>query len=597
MTDKTLNSVFCDNARRFPNDVIIKHKPQKGGPYTDLTWSALFDRATAFAAGLISIGLKPGDRLGILSANRIEWIIADLGALLSGAIDVPIYHTNTAEQCAYILADSGSRFVVVEDPTQLSKVLEKRPDLKGLFKIILIEGAPPRGHRDVMTFTELLEQGRSGGATLRTEVDRRASAVTSGDPATIVYTSGTTGPPKGCILSHRNAVFVLDSIKEIIHIDGRSNLSLMILPISHFYPRVSGYYYNIYSNIPFAIAESIDTLAKNMMETSPTYFTSVPRVFEKVYARITAAASGGSAAKRRLFRWAVSVGRRRSRLLNGHERVPVFLGFKFAVADALVFKKIRALLGGRLTFALSAGAPLSAEVGEFIHSIGVQVLEFYGLTETVGGTMTTFEACRYGTVGHPMPGFEVKIAADGEILIRGNNFLGYHNKPELTAETIRGGWCYTGDIGAWDPDGFLVITDRKKDLIITSGGKNISPANIENLLKQIRLVSLPMVYGNNRNFLTALITLDKNETELFAQQHGIPAASFEELTRSPEIMEVIQKGVDSTNGQLAKFETIKKFIVLPREFSQEEGEITPTLKLKRKVITDKYRDLLASLYE
>ncbi len=448
-----------------------------------------------------------------------------------------------------------------------------------------------------MTFAELLEKGASGGAKLRAEVDRRTGAVKSDDPATIVYTSGTTGPPKGCTLSHSNAVFVLDSIKEIIHIDGRSNLSLMILPISHFYPRVSGYYYNIYSNIPFAIAESIDTLAMNMMETSPTYFTSVPRIFEKVYARITAAASGGSAVKRLLFRWAVSVGRRRSRLLNGHERVPALLRFRFAVADALVFKKIRALLGGRLTFALSAGAPLSAEVGEFIHSIGVQVLEFYGLTETVGGTMTTFEACRYGTVGRPMPGFEVKIAEDGEILIRGNNFLGYHNKAELTADTIRGGWCYTGDIGTWDVDGYLVITDRKKDLIITSGGKNISPANIENLLKQIRLVSLPMVYGNNKNYLTALITLDKNETEFFAQQHGIPYASFEELTGRPEIMEVIQKGVDATNRELAKFETIKKFIVLPREFSQEEGEITPTLKVKRKVITEKYRDLLASLYE
>ena len=292
----------------------------------------------------------------------------------------------------------------------------------------------------------------------------------------------------------------------------------MILPISHFYPRVSGYYYNLFNNIPFAIAESLDTLAANMLEVHPTYFTSVPRIFEKVYARITASASAGSPVKRLLFRWAVSVGRRRSRLLNGHKPLPAALRLQFAVADALVFKKIRAALGGRLTFALSAGAPLSAEVGEFIHSVGIQVLEFYGLTETVGGTMTTFDACRYGTVGRSMPGFEVKIAPDGEILMRGNNFLGYHNRPDLTDQTIREGWCYTGDIGKWDEDGYLVITDRKKDLIITSGGKNISPANIENLLKQIPLVSMPMVYGDNKNYLTAIVTLDRAETEAFARR-------------------------------------------------------------------------------
>jgi long-chain acyl-CoA synthetase len=272
------------------------------------------------------------------------------------------------------------------------------------------------------------------------------------------------------------------------------------------------------------------------------------------------------------------------------------LRLQFAAADALVFKKIRAALGGRLTFALSAGAPLSAEVGEFIHSVGIQVLEFYGLTETVGGTMTTFDACKYGTVGRSMPGFEVKIAPDGEILMRGNNFLGYHNRPDLTAEMIRDGWCYTGDIGTWDEDGYLVITDRKKDLIITSGGKNISPANIENLLKQIPLVSLPMVFGNNKNYLTAVITLDKAETEAFAQRHGIPFSSFEELTKHPEIETVIQSGVDAVNKKLAKFETIKRFAILPREFSQEQGEITPTLKVKRRIIIERYRDLIESLY-
>jgi long-chain acyl-CoA synthetase len=597
MTNETLISVFMQNAANYADDIIIKYKKEKGGAYNDLTWRELSDRVTATAAGLIASGLVPGDRLAILSANRIEWIIADLATLLAGGIDVPIYHTSTAEQCAYVIADSGCRFVVVEDRGQLAKVVEKRGELKKLERIFLIEGTPPERDPQVVSFSRLYETGRDRIKSRPGELEKRVGAVASGDPATIVYTSGTTGPPKGCVLSHRNAVFVLNSIKEIIHIDGRSNLSLMILPISHFYPRVSGYYFNIYNNIPFAIAESLDTLGANMIEVRPTYFTSVPRIFEKVYGRITAAASQGSALKRFLFSWAVSVGRRRSRILNAHGSLPAPLRIQYAVADALVFKKIRAALGGRLTFALSAGAPLSAEVGEFIHSVGIQVLEFYGLTETVGGTMTTFDACKYGTVGRSMPGFEVKIAPDGEILMRGNNFLGYHNKPDLTAETIRDGWCYTGDIGNWDRDGYLVITDRKKDLIITSGGKNISPANIENLLKQIPLVSLPMVYGDNRNYLTAVITIDKGETELYAQRHGIPYASFEELTARPEIMEVVSNGVDRVNGALAKFETIKKFVILPREFSQEEGEITPTLKVKRRVIAERYRDLIESLYE
>jgi long-chain acyl-CoA synthetase len=596
MTHDTLNAVFARNAEQFAGDVIIKYKKKKGEPYSDLTWRELFDRAWAAAAGLIAAGLKPGERVAILSANRIEWIVADLAVLFSGGVDVPIYHTNTAEQCAYVLSDSGSRFVILEDPGQLAKVVEKRSGLKGLERIFLIEGAAPQKDAGVTPFSWLEETGRAQRKTLGDRLNKRAGAVRPDDPATIVYTSGTTGPPKGCALSHRNAVFVLNSIKDTIHIDGRSNLSLMILPISHFYPRVSGYYYNLFYNIPFAIAESLDTLAANMLEARPTYFTSVPRIFEKVYARITASASTGSAVKRLLFRWAVSVGRRRSRLLNGHKPLPAMLRLKFAVANALVFKKIRAALGGRLSFALSAGAPLAAEVGEFIHSVGIQVLEFYGLTETVGGTMTTFEACKYGTVGLPMPGFELKIAPDGEILMRGNNFLGYHNRPDLTAQTIRDGWCYTGDIGRWDEDGYLVITDRKKDLIITSGGKNISPANIENLLKQIPLVSMPMVYGDNKNYLTAVVTLDPGETEGYARRSGISFSTFEELTKHPEIVKVIQDGVNAVNANLAKFETIKKFAILPREFSQEQGEITPTLKVKRRVIAERYRDLIESLY-
>jgi long-chain acyl-CoA synthetase len=598
MAHKTILQYFRDNARDYETDTILRYKKEKGGPYVDMTWAELREAAISFACGLVRLGLNPGDRLAIMCFNRLEWIVTDLGTMLAGGIDVPIYHTNTSEQCAYIINDCGASFVVVEDSLQLDKVLAAEKELSNLSMIILIDGAPPTGENDrVVSFENVLTDGATARREVEAEIEQRGSAVTSEDLATIVYTSGTTGPPKGCMISHDNIGFVLNSIHQLIQLEPRSNCSLMVLPLSHLYPRVSGYYYNISLNIPFAIAESIDTLAQNMIEARPTYFTSVPRIFEKVYDRISGTAEKGSALKRTIFRWAVNVGRQRSRRLNAHEALSPWLEAKFKIADSLVFSKIRNMLGGKLQFAVSAGAPLSAEVGEFIHSIGIQVLEFYALTETIAGTMTTFDECRYGTVGKPMPGVEVKLAADGEILIRGNNFMGYYNRPELTEELLRDGWCYTGDVGRWDKDGFLVITDRKKDLIITSGGKNISPQNIENMLKRVPLVSIPMVFGDNRKFLSALITLDRQETEAYAQDAGVSYATYEELTQSPQLRELIQKGVDEINGQLAQFETIKKFVILPRELSQEEEEITPTLKLKRKTVAEKFGHLLDALYD
>lgn len=596
MTQQTIIETFLGNAEAFKSDTIIKHKSEKGGQYVDLSWQQLRAAAMSFAIGLIRAGMEAGDKVAILSFNRLEWIVTDLGIMLAGGVGVPIYHTNTPEQCAYIIKDSAAKFVVVEDTAQLAKILGKGKELAGLSKIVLLEGDPPTDGDGIISYADLLEEGAVHGTDLEEEIQARIGRVRPEDPATLVYTSGTTGPPKGCMISHANLGSVLWSIDQLIQVDPTTNLALMVLPLSHLYPRVSGYYYNIYKNIPFAVAESLETLAQNMMEARPTYFTSVPRIFEKVYDRIAGTAEKSSALKRVIFRWAVRVGRERSRKLNAHKAPSPWLKFRFSVADKLVFSKIRNMLGGRLWFAVSAGAPLSAEVGEFIHSIGIQVLEFYGLTETITGTMTTFDDCRYGTVGKPMPGVEVKLAEDGEILIRGNNFMGYHNRPDLTAEILRDGWCYTGDVGKWDEDGFLVITDRKKDLIITSGGKNISPQNLENILKRIPLVSMAMVYGDNRKYLTALITLERADTEAMAEEMGLSYSAYEELARSPEINDLIQKGVDKVNARLPRYETIKKFAVLPREFSQEEGEITPTLKLKRKVVSDKYGHLLDALY-
>ena len=592
---RTITGSFIENARTFADDVIVKCKKDKDEPYVDVTWKELERLVFSFASGLIELGMEAGDRLAILSFNRLEWIVADLGAMLAGGIVVPIYHTSTPDQCAYIIQDAGARFVVVEDPTQLAKVLSTIEGLENLAHIILIQGETPAAAEKVISFGELLKQGEKHDRAH--ELQNREKQVSLDNMATIVYTSGTTGPPKGCMISHRNIASVLESIHELTRIDPKTNLSLMILPISHLYPRVSGYYYNIFMNIPFAIAESLDTLGKNMLEARPTYFTSVPRIFEKMHDRIVATTEKGSLLKRLIFSWAMKTGRERSRKINAHQAPGIISMLKFGIADRLVFRKIRNLLGGRIQFAVSAGAPLSADVGEFVQSLGIRVLEFYALTETITGTMTTFDESRFGTVGKPMPGCEVNLAEDGEILIRGNNFMGYYNRPDLTKELIKEGWVYTGDVGRWDSDGFLIITDRKKDLIITSGGKNIAPQLIENMLKRIPLVSLPMVYGDRRNYLSALVTLDRTETEALAKERGWKYATYEELIRSPEINAEIGNGVDRVNQELARYETIKKFVILPREFTQEDGEITPTLKLKRKPICEKYRRLLDSMYD
>jgi long-chain acyl-CoA synthetase len=595
MEEKTLLQVFISNAREFPADTILKYKKEGGTEYSDVSWSELKDTVMDFACGLVAVGMEPGDRLAILSANRYEWIITDLGTIMAGGSDIPIYHTSTADQCAYILKDSGSEFVVVEDEEQLEKIISRLDTLPKIKKIILIHGDTSMNEK-VLSYSELLRLGRENIPRIGEEILRSALSISPEIMATIVYTSGTTGPPKGCMVSHGNIVYVLNSIDNLLQIDTGNSLSLMVLPLSHFYPRISGYYYNIYKGVPFAIAESIDTLSRNMVETRPTYFTSVPRIFEKVYARILAAMEDAPIIKRKLFTTALQIGKKRSRVLNSGKKVSPLLAFSFMLVDLLVFKKIRNLLGGKLEFAVSAGAPLSADVGEFIHSIGIQVIEFYGLTETLGGTMTTFDKCRYGTVGMAMPGFDVKIADDGEILIRGNNFMGYCNKPGFTRDMIRDGWCYTGDIGYFDEDGFLVINDRKKELIVTSGGKKISPQQIENMLKKIPLVSNAMVYGDNKNYLTAIITLDREDTQQFCERNNIHLKNSIELNSSGEIRDVIQKGIDSVNDNLAKFETIKIFTILPGDFSQEEGEITPTLKIKRKVITERYRHEIEAMY-
>ena len=593
----TINAMFATQAHKNPHDVIIRYRPQPGADYQDLTWVQVEEMVVRFASALIDRGFRPGDRLAILAFNRLEWLIADLGTLMVGGVDVPIYHTNTPAQCEYILNDAQTRFAVVENETQLAKIQACASNLKHLEYIIIMDGSVPDDDDRVIAWDTLMQIGAKTATDLSAERTKRMEQVRPADLATVVYTSGTTGPPKGCMVSHQNTLCVLASIDKMHNIASRTNLSLLVLPLSHFYPRVSGYYFNLYKNIPLALAESIDTLARDLAAASPTYFCCVPRILEKVHGRITQAAAQGSKIKQLLFNWAIGRGRDHYQRINVVIFEPMINRILFTIADRLVFGKIRARFGGKLSFAVSAGAPLAAEVGEFIQSIGVKVIEFYGLTETLGGTMTTLDACRYGTVGKAMPGFDIKIADDGEILIRGNNFMGYLNHPDQTSAIIRDGWCYTGDVGRWQ-DGHLVITDRKKNLIITSGGKNIAPQNLENkILSTIDIVSSAMVYGDGRKYLTVLLTLDPELTEQLAMEKGLVFEDYASLTQSPEIRNYVQVQMDAVNDDLPPYETLKKFVILPREFSMEKGEITPTLKLKRNVVRDKYGDQMDALYE
>ncbi len=593
----TILEALAANAKNTPQRTIIRHIATSGGQYQDVNWAELYEAIQNLAAALVDQGLEPGDRVAILSYNRLEWIITDMAVMLAGGVSVALYHTNTAEQCAYILADSGARFVFVEDEEQVAKVLEHWDGLADLKAAVLYQGQHPASERTIFGFKALMDMGAKARPAQAPELDRLLALIDRDTLATLVYTSGTTGPPKGCMISHANLCGVLEAIDDFLQVDPEAEQSLLILPVSHLYPRVTGYYYNLYKNIPLALAQSIDSAAENMKQIRPTYFACVPRVFEKLYDRINGQIDQGPALKKSLLNWASGVGRRRSALILDHKPVPALLGLQHKIADALVFKKIRDQLGGRLRFAVSAGAPLSAEIGLFIHAIGVHVLEYYGLTECVGGTVTTFEHTRYGTVGRPMRGVELKIADDGEILLRGNVFMGYWNMPEKTAELIMDGWCHTGDVGRIDDDGYLVITDRKKDLIITAGGKNISPQNLENLLKRIPLVSVAMVHGDRRKYLTALLSLDQAETLAWAAAQGLATDDFSRISQSPEVRRMIQDQMDAINANLARFETIKKFAVLDRELSQEEGEITATLKVKRRIIEQKFKDMLDSLYE
>lgn len=596
LNSSDLANMFWERVNLTPNKVGQKVK--RNGNWVDITYREIGENVRKIALGLLALGFKKGDRLSLLSENRPEWAWCDFATMSVGGVVVTIYATNTPEQVAYIIKDSESRFVVVSNNNQLQKVLSKKRELSSVEKVIIFDPIKDITDKDpmVISLEDLMKLGESYKKP--DELNKRLAAIKPDDLASLIYTSGTTGDPKGVMLTHKNFLSNVEAALKVMPVQ-EGELALSFLPLSHSFERMAGHFTLFYSAVTIAYAESIDKLPQNLREVKPTIVISVPRIYEKVHARILENVEKSSAVKKALFRWALEVGSKVSQLIQKKKLIPLPLKLQFLVADRLVFSKLKEAVGGRVKYFFSGGAPLAKEIAEFFHASGMLILEGYGLTETAPVlTANTPDAFKFGTVGKPFPGVEIKIAPDGEILARGPNVMvGYYKQPEATKEVFDSeGWFHTGDIGEIDEDGFLKITDRKKELIITSGGKNIAPQPIENMLKMNKFVEQACLIGDRRNYVTCIIVPNFSELESWAKSQNIEFTSREELTKNPKVIEMYQRIVDEVNSQLARYESIKKFVLSPVEFTQENKMLTPTLKVRRKVVMQYFAREIEKMY-
>jgi long-chain acyl-CoA synthetase len=549
------------------------------------------DAVREVAGGLISLGVDAGDRVCILGNTRLEWTLSDLGIASAGAVSVPIYPTNSPEECQWVAGNSGAKAVVCENADQVAKILEVREDLPALESIIAID--PHKVPERAVSLDNLRRLGRNEDPA---RVEQRVAGTRPGDAYTFVYTSGTTGPPKGCVLSHGNWSAVCDMIREIAAVQA-GDISYLYLPLAHVFARVVQLCtFDLGATLAYYGGDTRQ-IVPELSDAKPTYFPSVPRMFEKIYTQSTAALQDASPEQQEQFHQAVKLGVKVRQMEQREEEIPEKLRKAFEQADEQLFSKVRAIFGGRVREAATGAAPIAPEILEFFYACGVPVLEGYGMTETTAvASVSTRENFKFGTVGRALPGVEIKIADDGEVLIKGPNiFQGYYRNDEATRETIVDGWLHTGDIGELDDEGYLKITGRKKDIIITAGGKNLTPANIENDLKQSPWISQAVMHGDRRPFPVALITLDEEEIVPWAKKQGLPT-DLASLSKEPKVTELIQGELDRANAKYAQVEQIKKFAILDHDLSQESGELTPTLKVKRNVVNEKYAGLFDSLY-
>lgn len=592
----TLVEIFLNRVAKTPDLVAMRFK--EGGQWKPITFRDFGTQAREVANGLISLGVQKGDNVALLSGNRPEWHVADVGIMLAGATTVPVYTTNSPSQVAYIVGHSTSKVAILENQDQLDKVLKTKEELPKLQKVATITGEGAGESDLVLSFEELRRLGREYEKNNPTSVDERIASVTPDDLATIVYTSGTTGPPKGAMLSHGNFAWTLDSIAKAIPFQDGVDRVVSYLPLSHIFERLVSDWGGIFHGVDVWFAESIEKLRENLEECRPTYFIGVPRVYEKFYMGLNAIIENHP--KKEIIKKAIDTGRQKLELEQAGKSVPIGLKLKYAVFDKLALSKLRHGLGmDQVRFAITGAAAINPDILKFIHSIGIELCEGYGQTEDNAPTSVNPPGkVRIGTVGPPIPGLEVKIDDDGEILVRGPNvFKGYYKNDKATRETLTDdGFLRTGDVGEFDEKGYLRITDRKKDLFKTAGGKYIAPADIEGKLKFAPLIGQAVVIGDNRPFPTALLTLDPEVAPKWAKEQSIEFDDVTQLADDEKVLAAVQQIVDGVNGNLSKPEQIKKWTVLPRDFTQDAEEITPTLKVRRKTITEKYGDVIERMY-
>ncbi len=595
MAVTTLAELFLHAAGHRKPDALL-HKV--GGTFQPVSTAELVDRVRRLARGLEKRGVEKGDRVALMAENGPHWPIVDFATLCRGAVTVTIYPTLLPEQAAYIARDSGSKVVFVETGEQLRSLLDVAGDMPEAELFVLIRGdAREALGRSADNVTTMAQLDRDGGDLDPEAFGDRIHEIAPEDLATLVYTSGTTGEPKGVMLTHHNLVSNVEASLEVFPLKPEHR-ALCFLPLAHAYERMVDYLY-FYLGCTIAYAESVQTLAEDLALVKPNVFVSVPRVYEKVLAKIQENVARSSGTKQKIFAWAQGVAHEALPDRLRHEKPSGLAGVKLALADKLVFGKIKERLGGRFVFALSGGAPLAPEIAEFFWGAGIEIYEGYGLTETSPViSVNTPEAVKLGTVGRTIPKVEVRIAEDGEILSRGPNTMkGYWRKPEATAEAIDSeGWFHTGDIGEVDGDGFLKITDRKKEIIVNAYGKNIAPAPIENVLKTSRFINQAVVIGDRRKFLSALIVPDFDALDVWAGDHGVAASDPEALIADPKVRELIGGEVDGVNRRLAHYEQIVAWDLLGEELSIENGELTPTQKVKRRVVDQHYTDQIDRMY-
>ncbi|HVL99087.1 MAG TPA: AMP-dependent synthetase/ligase [Egibacteraceae bacterium] len=581
-TDQHLATRLWERAESSSAREILRY--HDGGGWRGVTWKDLGTRVRKVAAGLIALGVGPGDRVALMSGTRLEWTIADLAVLAAGGVTVPIYETSSPEQCAWILRDSGARVAIAELATHAKSLDIARDDAPDLGEIFVIDD----GGLDALA--------ERAGPTEAEQVTVRSQALTTTDLASIIYTSGTTGNPKGCMLTHGNLVWTARQVEvNLKALFGADDSTLLFLPLAHVFARLIQFAC-LEADVQMGYARSVDKLAEDLVSYRPTFLLAVPRVFEKVFNGAQRKAEG---AKRKVFDFAVATGQQWSTAVNEGRDPGLATNLKRGLVDKLVYSKLKDAMGGRITYCVSGGAPLAPYLAHFFHAAGVTILEGYGLTETTApATVNMPDALRIGTVGRPISGVEIRIDEDGEILIKGGNvFAGYYHNEAATKEILTDdGWLRSGDLGELDDDGFLKITGRKKEIIVTAGGKNVAPAALEERLKAHRLVSQALVVGDDRPFVAALVTLDPEQLAAYAKEQGLSATSAAQLHNDPTVRAEVQKAVDHANGAVSKAESIRRFVILNRDFSQDEGELTPTLKLRRREVHSHFATQIEELY-